>query len=153
MSDAKRSQQPQKAVRSRRVMRNVGVLLGGRAINAPHSRIHIWPATHLLGSRSIGACLPIVTLIPGKPLLQFYIGKSGAVQKLPVILWLLAVVVWGLPREPLFFRTNCSSPARSVRLLDCLVFFPKLALAVRRDGLIGLELLLVLRTPTLRTAN
>ncbi|KXV33431.1 hypothetical protein FXF46_10845 [Gluconobacter thailandicus] len=128
---------------------------------------HLWrefAMTHLyrltllaaLVASGIGACLPIVTLIPGKPLLQFYIGKSGAMQTLPVILWLLAaevVVVWGLPREPLFFRTNCSSPARSVRLLDCLVFFPKLALAVRRYGLIGLELLLVLRTPTLRTAN
>ena len=35
-------------------MSNLGVLLGGRAVNAPLSLIHIWMATHLLGSYSFG---------------------------------------------------------------------------------------------------
>ncbi|MBS1048999.1 lipopolysaccharide biosynthesis protein [Gluconobacter japonicus] len=123
-----------------------------------------------LAAGGIGTCLLIATLLAGKPLLQLYIGYSGAVQTLPVILWLLAaevVAVWGLPLEPLLFTTNRSGAATSVRLLDCLVFFPGLVLVVRRYGLdgvgpmtllgvtllIGLQLFLVLRTPTLRTAN
>ena len=123
-----------------------------------------------LAAGCIGTCLLIATLLAGKPLLQLYIGNSGAVQTLPVILWLLAaevVAVWGLPLEPLLFTTNRSGAATSVRLLDCLVFFPGLVLVVRRYGLdgvgpmtllgvtllIGLQLFLVLRTPTLRTAN
>ncbi|MBR0558489.1 lipopolysaccharide biosynthesis protein [Neokomagataea anthophila] len=38
----------------RRVMKNLGVLLGGRAVNAPLSLVHIWLATHLLGSYGFG---------------------------------------------------------------------------------------------------
>ncbi|WP_016737764.1 hypothetical protein [Gluconobacter thailandicus] len=75
MSDAKRSQQPLKAVRSRRVMRNVGVLLGGRAINAPHSRIHIWPTTHLLGSHG---CELIAMMYPfARTMSDLWILNSG----------------------------------------------------------------------------
>ena len=35
-------------------MKNVSLLLGGRVINAPLSLVHIWMATHLLGSHGFG---------------------------------------------------------------------------------------------------
>ncbi|GBR69349.1 lipopolysaccharide biosynthesis protein [Gluconobacter kanchanaburiensis] len=37
-----------------RALSNLGVLLGGRAVNAPLSLVHIWMATHLLGSYGFG---------------------------------------------------------------------------------------------------
>ena len=123
-----------------------------------------------LAAGGIGTILLLATFIAGKPLLQLYIGNSGAVQTLPVTLWLLAaevVAVWGLPLEPLLFTTNRSGAATSVRFLDCMIFLPGLVLVVRRYGLdgvgpmtllgvsflISLQLFLVLRTPTLRTAS
>lgn len=54
MSDEQSSLQPLKAVGGRRVIKNVSLLLGGRAINAPLSLVHIWLATHLLGSHGFG---------------------------------------------------------------------------------------------------
>ncbi|MFT8483726.1 MAG: lipopolysaccharide biosynthesis protein [Gluconobacter cerinus] len=123
-----------------------------------------------LTAGGIGTVLLAVTLLAGRPLLQLYIGPTGATQTMPVTLWLLAaevVAVWGLPLEPLLFTTDRSGAATSARFLDFLVFFPGLVLVVRRYGLdgvgpitlcgvmllIGLQLLLVLRKPSLRTIS
>ncbi|MFT9096657.1 MAG: lipopolysaccharide biosynthesis protein, partial [Gluconobacter cerinus] len=123
-----------------------------------------------LAAGGIGTVLLAVTLLAGRPLLQLYIGPTGATQTMPVTLWLLAaevVAVWGLPLEPLLFTTDRSGAATSARFLDFLVFFPGLVLVVRRYGLdgvgpitlcgvmllIGLQLLLVLRKPSLRTIS
>ncbi|WP_215746123.1 lipopolysaccharide biosynthesis protein [Gluconobacter sp. P1C6_b] len=54
MSDDSSSSQAARPGGVQRVISNLGVLLGGRAVNAPLSLIHIWMATHLLGSYSFG---------------------------------------------------------------------------------------------------
>lgn len=54
MSDDSSSSQAARPGGVQRVISNLGVLLGGRIVNAPLSLIHIWMATHLLGSYSFG---------------------------------------------------------------------------------------------------
>ena len=118
---------------------------------------------------AIGTALLVLTLVAGKPLLQIYIGQTGALQTLPVVLWLLAaevVTVWGLPLEPLLFTINRSEAAIWARCLECAFFLPGLVFMVRKYGLegvgpatlcgvtllIGIQLVFVLRTPGLKTS-
>ncbi|QDH25066.1 lipopolysaccharide biosynthesis protein [Neokomagataea tanensis] len=117
-----------------------------------------------LTAGAIGTALLLITFFAGEPLLRLYIGPSGAIETLPVTLWLLAaevVTVWGLPLEPLLFTIDRSDAAIIARCLECILFLPGLILVVQKYGLNGvgpttlagvtllicIQLVFVLRTP------
>ncbi|EHH69461.1 lipopolysaccharide biosynthesis protein [Gluconobacter morbifer] len=93
-----------------------------------------------LAAGGIGTALLLLTFFAGQPLLQLYIGHKGAMEAMPVTLWLLAaevVTVWGLPLEPLLFTINRSGSAIQARCLECFFFLPALLFMVHRYGLSG----------------